>query len=273
MIGAEMRAAVRRLITHDKWIIGFVGAHVAAGLLSAIIVRRLGRAPMPNHIVSWEMICCLPVFVSLGVLYGLAILVGIWGALGTSHWIVRMTGFVVGASCVGTLACFPVGRYRADLYWREVATVAGVAAGLWIARRAGFGVRRVDAAESDPGGMQLSIRQLMILTMIVGCLVVPTRWLPGMYPLFHIILGFVSPWTILGTKRPLLGFVALCVGSVAAWVVMFGTGAVYELPVRFARVATILIAEALLVALSLMFVRSHGFRLANRWLVSGTAME
>lgn len=254
-----------------EWTIGFVGILVAAGLLSAIVMKWFGRVLLPSHIVSWEMIYCLPLFVSRGIIGGLAILLGIWAALGTSHWMTRTMGLVLGASYVGVLACCSVGRYRFDLYWAAVGTAAGVAAVLWMVRRAGIRIRRFDAAGAKSGRMQLTILQSIILTTIAGCIVLPTRWSPETYPLFHIVLGFVSPWMILGTKRPLLGLVALCVVFVALAVVMLQIGPFHDHPARVPMMTTVLVAETFLVASSLTFFRVHGFRLTNGWLSPETA--
>ena len=156
-----MRGAVRRLMAQDKWIISFVGAHAAIGMLSAFWIRRFGRAPFPNDVVSWEMVGAMRVFVSLGMLVGLAILLGIWAALGTSHWMARTAGFVVGVGCSGLLSCMSTSRYSFTECSAEVGSAVCVAVALWMVRRAGIGVRRLTASESKSGGMQLSIRQLM----------------------------------------------------------------------------------------------------------------
>jgi len=86
-------ATIRGWITRKKWIIVFTLAHVALGLLAAMISIRLGNTRFPNYVV----LACW------GMIYGLQSLVGIWGVMGTSTWIVRATGFVVGASFAGTL--------------------------------------------------------------------------------------------------------------------------------------------------------------------------
>lgn len=263
-----MRGAVRRLMTQDKWIISFVGAHAAIGMLSTFWIRRFGRAPFPNDVVSWEMVRAMRVFVSQGMLVGLAILLGIWAALGTSHWMARTAGFVVGVGCSGLLSCMSTSRYSFTECSAEVGSAVCVAVALWMVRRAGIGVRRLTASESKSGGMQLSIRQLMILTIIVGCVVASPRWFPRMPLLFAGFLGLVLPWSILGTKNPLPSFVAVCIAVVAWAVTTYGGSGVFEHPVRFTMLVTRTIATALLVASSLTFVRLRGFRLTNYWLSS-----
>ena len=175
-----------------------------------------------------------------GMIIALESLVGIWCVMGTSTWIVRATGFVAGASFAGTLHWLSMLDRSFTLVEVSWLTSAGVGASLWMACRAGFEIRRLDAVESTSRGMQFSIRQLMILTAILACVSRAIQWIAPPYPLPQIVVGFLSPWAMLGTRRPLLGLVALCIATL-------GIGFGLMRPVF----VVVLMAEMLLLASSL----------------------
>jgi hypothetical protein len=238
-------ATIRGLITRKKWIIGFTLAHVALGLLAAMMSIRLGNARFPNYVV----LACW------GMIYGLESLVGIWGVMGTSTGIVRATGFVVGVSFAGTLQWLSMTDRSLSLVEFSSVTAAsvGVGASLWMACRAGIEVRRLAPVEFTSRAMQFSIRQLMILTAILACVIAPIQWIAPRYPLPQIVVGFLSPWAMLGTRRPLLGLVALCIATL-------GIGFGLMRPVF----VVVVMAQMLLLASSLALVRFRGFRIVNR---------
>jgi hypothetical protein len=115
--------------------------------------------------------------------------------------------------------------------------------------------------------LQFSIRQLLLLTFVVACVVtlgkvvLPhiTPWLSlfevGIFAGMFILMGVVPVWLILATRRPVsygIGWVAVCACTAycVGWIV--GVPAL-----------TCVTTAATVVVVSLLVVRSWGYRLVR----------
>jgi hypothetical protein len=125
--------------------------------------------------------------------------------------------------------------------------------------------------------MQFSIRHLMVLTLVVACLLVLAKWLQPDLDLGELlvwllvatslaVIGLMAIWAILGTKHPLPGVILLFLIAVGAglslpwmapaWIVSNFPASVFWL--------TATLTEALSLTVSLLVVRSCGYRLRRQ---------
>lgn len=164
-----------------------------------------------------------------------------------------------------------------------VLSAVSVAAVLLAFRLSGFRIAWPASRRATAARMQFSIRHLMLLTVVVACLLafaksVKLREISGdeafllsflaRVTVLLVLPGLTSVWPLLGTRNPLVGlgiFAASAVGTVCLGQVLFMEESrllVHPLAM-LAFVGPPLLAEVLVLAVSLLIVRQWGVRLGR----------
>jgi hypothetical protein len=235
------------------------GVHIVVGLLLGAITAA--TEPGPGLLFASF----------IGLVFSQTSLLGIWGGSGTNRWWIRFVGVLVGVSYLGPQSGICIdGPGRETILIVAFATLI-VSAVLLMARCFGFRTRLDSDQETSATEMQFSIRHMMILTFVLACLLALAKWLqPALdlriVPILLLIglalalVGLVAVWAILGTKHPLAGTVVLL--PVAAGT---GLGVATFLPGPESTFwVTATLTEALSLTVSLLVVRSCGYRLRRR---------
>ncbi len=204
--------------THARrGILWLVVAHVAVGVFAS----------------AWENSVGITTDLARGALSGLWFaqngLLGIWCGLGTSrHW-KRLVGGIIGAIVIHRMAGIGNGNLSMfSLVFLLVAT-AFVATPLLFTRSSHTMIHMDGLSSNRVNRLQFSIRQLLLMTFVVACVVALGKvvqphippWLSlvnlAVYAGLFILCCVVPAWLILATKRPVpygVGMVAMaaCAG-------------------------------------------------------------
>ena len=235
-----------------------------------LFVSRFGQVPRTDSLL-------LAYILLATVLLGQACLLAIWACLGTSVWYARLGCFLV-----GIYALRLVTRVTIAYWFGSVVLLVGllVAALLLVARFSGFRICAASYRHTGLAPMQLSIRQIMTLTVLVACLLPMGQRMSGilrdrelLFMLIHEIVAFaavgvVCVWAVFGNKRPILatiGFLVLAAGIGFASSNATVLVAAFECLVtmgKYSAFATFV--QGVVLVVPLHFVRSWGFRLV--WL-------
>jgi hypothetical protein len=236
------------------------GVHIVVGLLLGAITAATEPGP---HLLLASFI---------GLVFSQTSLLGIWGGSGTNRWWIRLVGVLVGVGYLG-----PQFGICIDDPGRETILIVAfatliVSAVLLVVRCFGLRTRLDSDQKTSATEMQFSIRHLMILTLVVACLLALAKWQQRHldlddWPLLAAIatpfatVGLVAAWAVLGAKRPLIGvpvLFAVAVGAGYGLEKSFGPGPGLTLWM------TATLTEALSLTVSLLVVRSCGYRLRRR---------
>jgi len=241
-------------------ILWLVIVHVLAGLLLGAITALTFSRHNPN----------LVFFTFMGLVFSQTSLLGIWGGSGGNRWWIRLVGVLVGVGYLGSqlLVCFGEPGLVPLVVVFDTLIVSAV---LLLARCFGFRTRHTSDQVTPATEMQFSIRHLMILTLVVGCLLALAKWQQRYldvddWPLLALIaapfatVGLVSVWVILGARRPFVGIVVLFAVAVGA---AYGIEKSLGSPPFFAALITTM-TQAISLAVSLLLVRSWDYRLRRR---------
>jgi hypothetical protein len=246
-----------------------VGVHIVVGLVGCAVSWHLSQESTENLLTD----------AFVGLVFAQTSLLGIWGGLGPSAWLVRLTGVLIGLVYLGTLFSIGVDALELVVLFLLMTVFLGVAVTglLALCRCFGFRIRAIGV--DRPKKAQFSIRQLLFLTLIVACLCAVADWLE--LPFFtdwyasvirqnfvhlllidvpFVILGLISVWAILGTKRLRLGIVGVLLlapllGFVMPAVVGDSEAAVW---------ITATMTAALVLVVSLYVIRRCGFRVTRQ---------
>jgi hypothetical protein len=240
-------------------IIWLVCIHIALGLLLGAITATTESDP---DLLSASF---------MGLVLSQTSLLGIWGGSGTNRWWIRLVGILVGVGYLGPQFGFCINEPTSEFVWLFAFTTLIVLVPLQLARCFGLRTRHDSDQKSPAKEMQFSIRHMMILTLVVACLLALAKWqqpylLFGDFFLWVLSMcfatvGLVAAWGVLGAKRPLIGIPVLLAVAVGA-----GYGLEKSLgPLAgFAILVTVTLTEALSLTVSLLVVRSWGYRLRRR---------
>jgi len=241
-----------------------VVGHVVVGLIAASLVAYFApRGPTQRGAAF------------IGIVFSQTSLLGIWGGLGTNPWWSRLIGVVVGGGFLGLRLGVGVGHPDWEVSYFIVSVGIALITGMLLVIRC-FRVRICVATVDQAAArrIQFTIRQLLVLTFAVACLVSLGKWLaphllnvnePLMLTLIGLILatvGLLSVWPALGARHPVLP-------SLIVIVVAAGVGFCFAqfLPGPPGDMAsfwmTITAVEALVLVASLVVVRSCGYRLVR----------
>jgi len=239
-------------------ILWLVVVHIVIGLIGALAAY----SPSPDFLRA----------AFVGIVFSQTSLLGIWGGLGTNPWWSRLIGVVVGVGSLGLLLGVgePVWEVSYFIVSVGIALITGV---LLVVRcfRVRICVATVDQAAAHR--MQFTIRQLLVLTFAVACLVSLGKWLAphltnATEPLLLTLIGHVfatvgllSVWPALGARHPVLPSLILIV--LAAGVGFCFAKFLSPMSGMASFWMTITSVEALVLVASLVVVRSCGYRLVR----------
>jgi len=215
-----------------------------------------------------------PLFFVIGLVLSQASLLGLWAGLGAGAWLARLVVVLIGLVCLGVLFCVGGEELAPELVLMIVFAGLSVAGVLAVCRWFGLRIRRVGVDTSHKIPAQFSIRQLMLLTLVVACVMALAKWLTPhvdidgrtlklfVIPVPFVVLGVVAVWGILRTEYPRLGMVAVLLlaqllgPSLKA---VLGRG---WMDAGYWVVATT--TTALVLVISLYIIRRCGFRVTGR---------
>ncbi len=245
------------------WLLCLLAAHVVLGVALGAFVRLGGYHTIP----------AVPVRFFVGLVFAQTSLLGIWTGFGRSPWWLRLSGFAVGAGCLGVGGC--IGINEPD--WLSFCLFAGngviATVVLTIFRCARFRVTLPVVEYHTGGGRQIGIRHLLILTAVVAAILGVGRHLKfggfDVYPLPALIsvylvllvfscvlVGTLSAWAMLRERALVLrGAILLVVAATAGW----GVAQIVSGMLVFWLV--VYLTQAIILIVSLLVVRSCGYRL------------
>lgn len=246
-------------------IVGLVAAHVAlAGMFA-----WWADAGEPT----------VPLALYVGVTFCQTSLLGIWGGLGSRHWIERLVGVALGIVVLAPLFSWGLWASLQGEILGLVALCTLATAGVMLLVRRVAEMRSIEASSTtSPAkslareGLQFSIRHLIILTSVVASLIGLGQWLGPYVGSFHssvelvvlglcfVTIGLGAPWATLGTGSPIVRSVIVLAIAVGAAFVPLLVDAHW--PVVFWLV--VMITEVGLLLLSLAVIRWCGYRLVRR---------
>ncbi|MHB8974231.1 MAG: hypothetical protein ACYC4N_27670 [Pirellulaceae bacterium] len=245
--------------THARQgIIWLVVGHAALGLVGVYVAYLADSAPTLRGAAF------------IGLVFGQASLLEIWGGLGTCSWLTRLIGVVVG---IGYLALIlGIGIHKMDFWTFPIVVVVTlfVLMPLLIVRCCRVVMHLDSSSASAASRIQFTIRHLMIVTFVVACLVSigklvqphlsrgdPTFELLQIAILFGLV-GVLPVWFTLATKWPILyGLGLVAVGAGAGY--CYGWKVIGDENIWGTATAT----EAMAVVVSLLVVRSCEYRLVR----------
>lgn len=245
-------------IPHPRWrIFGLVVVQIVLGWIGAYVAYSAGQNPT------------LIVAAFVGLMLSQVSLLGMWGSLGTSSWWRRVICVAVGIGYLVPVLGFGISDDGIDTIIVVVVVTSFVAIPLLIARFFRVAIRLDDSPVVAASHIQFSIRHLMILTFVIACLIsIGKRVQPKLFQsevgdvtilaLAFGLVGILPVWFVLATKRPV---------TFAIGVVVVGAYAGYCLGWlqrdRDSFWMTTTATEALSVVVSLLIVRSWGYRLVR----------
>jgi hypothetical protein len=256
--------------TTNPRILWLVVGHVVVGLIGALAAYF----PGPDSIRRAAFV---------GIVYSQASLVGIWGSLGSGPAWRRVIGVVVGVGYLGLQLGFSFHELDGIIFLWVVAATTISALPLLLVRLFRVAIRLDSSAAGLVERFQFSIRHLLTLTFVVACLIsirncvepyaIEITETPDgvvsdyfdeavyywLFPAAVVgVLGILPVWFVLATKQLVLS----CVGLLAAGVCAgYWLGRFYDEPPSISMTATI--TEVVAVVVSLLVVRSCGYRLVR----------
>jgi cytochrome bd-type quinol oxidase subunit 1 len=240
------------------------GVHVLVGLWLGAATALASNESNPN----------LVFFTFMGLVFSQTSLLGIWGGAGRNRWWIRLIGVLVGIAYLGPQFGICIDQLQREIILIVAFATLIVSAVLLLARCFGLRTRLESDQEPPAREMQFSIRHMMILTLVVACLLALAKWQQRYldlddWPMLAAIaapfatVGLVAAWAVLGAKRPLIGvpvLFAVAVGAAYGLEKSLGPGP----GPGFAFWILATLTEALSLTVSLLVVRSCGYRLRRR---------
>jgi hypothetical protein len=204
----------------------------------------------------------------VGLAFAQAGLVGLWCALGSASWRLRLGGLIVGTGYLVVGFSFAADDNDWQTYYIFAFTVTAVTAGLAVLRYFRFRLVMAPHERSPVQRLQFGIRHLLALTLLTAIVVALALHLEiglsgfdmlllvTLITLPFIAVALAVPWAALGQARlPIRGAVLLIVTAVAA------LGAFLLL--REIAFTWMLLAEAVVLIATLLTVRACGYRLVK----------
>jgi hypothetical protein len=213
---------------------------------------------------------------------GQASVLGVWLGLGTTrHWM-RLAGSVLGVVVICRFSKIASGDLEINSLGFLLVATAFVATPLLISRSFYTMIHMDWPSANRTTRLQFSILHLLMVTFLVACVVTLGKVVPHFfvnphrqvifgvadYAVLYVavgaivtgVAGIIPAWLILATKRPVLygiGLVAIpaCLGYCLSWII--------NSPKASGVVLIVLTTPALVVVVSLLVVRSCGYRLVR----------
>jgi hypothetical protein len=239
--------------------------HVVLGIMGVLATRYASPSFDSRYDPSQ-----LVAGVFIGLVFSQTSLLGIWGSLGNSLWWKRVIGISVGVSYLGLLLGNGVDEIDSSIFILVAVATSFVAMPLFIARSLRVALRRELALLQPVPRVQFSIRYLLILMIVVACVISLGKLIR-----YHLddgdiftrlislaltcgVVGMLPVWLVFAAKRPIpysigLVIVGACAGYYLALALSDGV-AIW---------ATAMVTEAVSVVVSLLVVRSWGYRLVR----------
>jgi hypothetical protein len=229
-----------------------------------MLAEWIGITPAPPN---------LAVAVFVGVVFCQTSLLGIWAGLGRNPWWIRLPGAAAGIVYLGLLLDLCLGQPYRDNHIIVLLTTVLIVGVLLAVRCFRVRICLTTMVATAVPRFQFSIRQLLILTTAVACILSLEKWLG--WQLFSVVetfllamigcllaaVGLISVWPVLGTRQPILPS-TIAVGIAAG----LGFG-LTKLSAHAAGMTAVWITipsvEALSLVASLLVVRSCGYRLTR----------
>ncbi len=240
--------------------------HRVFWLAMAHILIGLAGASVANHSGGFT----LRVAAFVGLVFSQISLLGIWGSLGAGPWWGRMIGVAVGLGYLFLLLGVGISDLSRETFIVVVLTTPFVAIPLLLIRFLGVGIRLDSLPVVSARRLQFSIRDLIVLTFVVACLISIGKWAePHLshggiliellsFGVTFGVVGVLPVWFVLATKQPMLYSVGLiAVGACAGYCLARATQ--NQTGIWMTATTT----EALSVVVSLLVVRSCGYRLVR----------
>lgn len=235
--------------------------HVVVGLTGAFVVFWFtDRSPT------------LCGFAFLGIVFGQTSLLGIWGGLGATPWWSRMVGVIVGTGYLFLLLGLVIDELNQSTFFVVVMATIFVMLIFLSVRCLRVGICLDSLPVASSVRIQFSIRHLIILTFVVACLFTIGKsvqlYIFSGDLLFELLLfitaasvvGVLPVWFVLATRQPVLYSIGLVgVGAFVGYCV----GRLDALTADSVWMMTLTAIEALVVVVSLLVVRSWGYRLVR----------
>jgi hypothetical protein len=239
-------------------IIWLVVRHAALGLAGVWVAKLAGSSPSP------------PVAAFVGLVFGQSSLLGIWGGLGACSWRERLIGVVTGGLCLFLMLGIGINEMNFWTFSLIGMAMSCVLMPLLIVRCSRVVIDLDSSSVAAAGRIQFTIRHLMILTFVIACLISLAKLVQPhvsrgdlfirilLLAVLFGIVGVLPVWFTLATKRPsLYGLGLVAVGAGAGYCYgwkVFGDEKIW---------ATATATEAVTVIVSLLVVRSCGYRLVR----------
>jgi hypothetical protein len=231
-------------------------AHFFAGIVSAFLSAD---QPAPTSAVLIAIVFCQ------------ASLLGMWGGLGSTNWLVRCLGVTAGIMYLYVELGLGISELDFAVFCLVAIATCLVGAITWLVRLFKAVLKKGVAAESETReGLQFTIRHLMLLTLLIACLMTVGKLLAPLVQGSHLtaqiaVLGvcyaavaLASIWAILGLGRPVIRSIFVVLISLGA-----GAAGGYVIEssgsIGFWIATTVL--QAILLVGSLCVVRGAGYRL------------
>jgi hypothetical protein len=239
-------------------ILWLVVGHVVVGLVGAFVAYFAGSPQTP-----W-------VAAFVGVVFSQTSLLAIWGSLGVSPWWQRLIGVIAGVAYLFLLLGVGISELDRETFIVVVLTTTFVAIPLLMVRLLRVAIHLDCFSVVSVARIQFSIRHLMILTFVVACLITIGKLVQPFahggvrFWLFWLaftlsVVGILPVWFVLATKQPVLYSVGLIAVGACAGYCLARIGFVGEEKIWMTATAT----EAMAVVVSLLVVRSCGYRLVR----------
>jgi hypothetical protein len=236
-------------------------AHFVCGLLCFALVASAQAS------INWDLaqLAFVPFY---AIIFCQASLLGIWTAYSASDWWKLVIGFVVGATYLDGLV---VATTRSFVFMPIASLGSFAVAGLLLlARRPKVRLRRDQPPPSQGEGLRISVRSLMLVTLVSAIFVAGTEGIENSVQSIlvawitcFVIVGLASPWATLGPGPPAMK--CLVVLSISAALGTLFVSRVYQdnIPWKFfVYMYSAFILQAILLLGSLLILRSCGYRLA-----------
>lgn len=186
-----------------------IAGHVVAALYTSSIARR---EPFILPALFWSLVFCQ------------ASLLGMWGGFGGMHWILRLAGAAIGTVVlwVAFLSGLGIGIWDIWILFMLFVTTSAVSLVTWGVQAVGIRPAfTLDDAASARARPQFSIRDLLLLTLVVACILMAATstgsFVSGarelvvgtiLGPCFATV-GLASIWAVLGSGHLALRSVLL----------------------------------------------------------------
>lgn len=230
--------------------------HIAACIIAALFSRDYEALPILGSLIVCQ-----------------TNLLGMWGALGETPWLLRLIGVFVGSVYLSAWFCFGIRELEGVLVTFVFAATFLMVAVTSIMRVLTTMIRASTSLKTrDRKRLQFTIRHLMALTFVVACALTAGKvfapFVPGLEGIAMLLVlamcvvavGVTTIWAWLGLGNPAIRSVfVVLVAAGASWVgpiILGGDSYLFWIPV--------VILQAIFLTASLAVVRKCGYRLVAR---------